>query len=88
MLWSNPGQPVFIDGRTDIYVWNGVFRDYGRWALLQDDPQALLDRYKIRTCVIRAEAPMARVLPYLPGWRQVYADDLAVVFTRGPVVTP
>jgi len=26
--------------------------------------------------------PMALMMPYLPGWRRVYSDDVAVVFTR------
>ncbi len=82
LMWNNPKQPVFIDGRTDIYAWNGVLREYGHWALLEEDPKLLLDRYKIQTCVLRAAAPMANVLPYLPGWKQVYKDKVAVVFTR------
>jgi hypothetical protein len=82
LMWANPKEPVFIDGRTDIYAWNGVLRDYGRWALLQDDPKLLLDRYKIQTCLLSTAAPIARVMPYLPGWKQVYKDDLAVLFTR------
>ena len=82
LIWSNPAQPVFVDGRADVFAWTGVLRAYGRWAQLQDDPRQLLDRYGIQTCLIHATAPMARVLPYLPGWKQVYADKLAVVYTR------
>ncbi|MEO8026350.1 MAG: hypothetical protein ABI823_07750 [Bryobacteraceae bacterium] len=82
LMWANRSQPVFIDGRADIYAWTGVLRDFGRWALLQEDPRLLLDRYKIQTCLIRTSSPMANVLPYLPGWKKVYSDDLAVVFTR------
>jgi hypothetical protein len=82
LMWANSSQPVFIDGRADIYAWTGVLRDYGRWALLQEDPRHLLDRYKIRTCLIRSSSPMARVMPYLPGWRKVYSDHLVVVFSK------
>ncbi|MEP6960973.1 MAG: hypothetical protein ABI995_02785 [Acidobacteriota bacterium] len=85
LMWSLPDQRVFIDGRTDIYAWTGVLREYGKWTLLEEDPKILLDRYKIQTCLLRAAAPMARVMPYLPGWKQVYADNLAVVFTRDPI---
>ena len=28
------------------------------------------------------DAPMTFVLPYLPGWRKVYSDDVAAVFAR------
>jgi len=82
LIWSNPAQPVFIDGRSDVFEETGVFRAYGRWAMLQEDPEKLLDQYGIRTCLIRSSAPMAHVLPYLPGWKRVYADKLAEVFTR------
>jgi hypothetical protein len=84
LMWTNPAQPVFIDGRADIYAWNGVMREYGRWAQLEVDPRNLLDCYQIQTCLLRSSAPMAHVLPYLPGWRQVYADQLAVIYTRAP----
>ena len=87
LMWNNPHQPVFIDGRTDIYAWNGVMRDYGRWAMQQEDPQLLLDRYQIRTCILNAASPMAGVLAHLPGWTTVYSDNLAVVVTRSALGT-
>ncbi|HUQ92718.1 MAG TPA: hypothetical protein VM120_13645 [Bryobacteraceae bacterium] len=82
LIWSNPGMPVFIDGRADIYAWSGLMRAFGRWAQLEEDPRLLLDRYGIRLCLLRASAPMAQVLPYLPGWKQAYRDGIAVVFTK------
>jgi hypothetical protein len=82
LIWALPEHKVFNDGRGDVYDWTGIFAAYGRWALLSEDPQLLLDRHGIRFCILSANAPMARVMTYLPGWRRVFGDDIAVVFAR------
>jgi hypothetical protein len=82
LIWALPEQMVFIDGRSDVYDWNGVFVEMARWALLQENPTLLLNRYGINYCLLRKTAPMAQVLPFLPGWKRIYADDLAVIFVR------
>lgn len=82
LSWALPEQKVFIDGRADVYAWTGVFEDYGRWATLRDDPNRLLDKYRIDFCLLPKAAPMARVMSYLPGWSERYSDSQAVIFTR------
>jgi hypothetical protein len=84
LIWAAPEHPVFIDGRGDIFEWTGVVQEYGNWATLQSDPQGLLEKYHIGFCLLAKDAPMARVLPLLPGWVAVYRDDLAVIFARTP----
>ena len=82
LIWALPQEKVFIDGRTDVFDWTGVMDEYGRWATLNEAPPELLKKYGIRLCLLSAQAPMARVMPYLPGWRKSYADSVAVVFVR------
>ncbi len=82
LIWAAPERKVFIDGRADLYEAPGVLEDYVRWTLVQADPRHLLEKYAIRICLLARNAPMARVMPLLPGWKQVYSDDLSVVFTR------
>jgi hypothetical protein len=82
LIWALPEEKVFIDGRSDVFDWTGVLAEYGRWAILTEDPNILLDKYRIRFCLISKNSPMARVIPYLPGWRKVYSDDIAAVFVR------
>ncbi len=82
LIWSAPARKVFIDGRGDVFEWTGVLQEYGRWATLQTDPRQLLDKYRISICMLAPDAPMARVLALLPGWNEVYKDDLAVIFAR------
>jgi len=47
---------------------------------LAEDPDILLNKYKIRFCLLSRHSPMAMVLPHLAGWHKVYSDDIAVVF--------
>jgi hypothetical protein len=85
LIWAAPERKVFVDGRTDIFDWTGVLREYGAWATLQEDPKILLDKYDIEICLLAANAPMSRVLPYLAGWKLVYSDPQAKVFARSIV---
>lgn len=82
LVWALPEHPVFVDGRGDVYEWTGVLREFGAWATLQSDPQALLQKYQVNFCLLSQAAPMAHVFPYLPGWNKVYADERSVIFAR------
>jgi hypothetical protein len=84
LSWALPEQMVFIDGRSDVYAWTGVFEDYGRWATLRDDPNRLLDTYQVAWCLLSQSAPLARVMRYLPGWSERYSDSQSAIFTRNP----
>lgn len=88
LIWALPERKVFIDGRADVFAWSGVLRDYGAWATLEADPAALLDRYHIDFCVLSRAAPLARVLPYLPGWSEAYSDSQARIFVRSGARVP
>lgn len=81
LIWAAPEYPVFVDGRADVFEWTGVLGEFGRWATLQSDPRALLDKYKVDFCLLSRGAPMAQVLPLL-GWHAIYSDNLSVIFTR------
>lgn len=82
LIWALPSHPVFIDGRADVYEWAGVLGEFGRWAMLESDPNALLEKYHVGFCLLEREAPMAHVLPLMPNWKQVYSDDASVIFVR------
>jgi len=81
LIWALPEEKVFIDGRADVYDWAGVFAEYGRWATLEEDPNILLGKYRIRLCLLSSRSPLGRVMPYL-GWRKAFSDDTASVFIR------
>jgi hypothetical protein len=82
LTWAAPERPVFIDGRADVYEPAGVLADYMRFMALDADPRSLLTKYRIDYCLFAQEAPIVRVLPFIPGWRKIYSDEKAVVFSK------
>lgn len=82
LIWAAPERKVFIDGRADLHESAGVLQDYAKWISIQTDPGEFLDRYGIAACLLARNTPVAHILPRLPGWKRVYADDIAVIFAR------
>ena len=82
LIWALPEQKVFMDGRADVYEWTGVLGEFAAWAQLRSDPKILLDKYRVDFCLMSKGAPMSRVMPYLPGWKKIYSDELSVIFVR------
>ena len=41
-----------------------------------------LERWDIRWTLLLKEQPANKLLARLPGWRQAYADDKAMIFVR------
>jgi hypothetical protein len=77
------GTPTFIDGRGELY--GGRFTlGYEHAVLLQDLPGflSLLDKYHIGATLLEPGEPAVALLDRLPGWRRLYADDVAVVHVR------
>jgi hypothetical protein len=82
LIWAAPEHPVFVDGRADVFEWTGVLDEFGKWAMLQSDPNTLLEKYKIDFCLLAQQSPMVRVLPLLGKWKVVYSDNQSVIFMR------
>jgi hypothetical protein len=82
LIWALPEQPVFVDGRADVFEWSGVLSQFSEWATLQSDPNALLDKYDVDFCLLERESLMAHVMPLVPGWKAVYSDNASVIFVR------
>ena len=80
-MWAAPEHPVFIDGRGDVF-WPGVGDEFAKWAQFESAPNALLDKYRIGFCLMARDSQMIVVMRLLPGWKEVYSDDVAVVFAR------
>ena len=82
LTWAAPEQPVFVYGGADIVDWNGIVDEFGKWATLQSDPNALPDKYRVNFCLLASQSPMVRVLPLLGKWKVIYSDDRSVIFAR------
>ena len=72
-------QPVFIDGRLDIYQGAGVLADYLR---LPSGAAFTLRKYSIQSCLLPPSAPLVAVLSASGDWRKVYGDGMSVVYVR------
>ena len=82
LMWALPEHKDFVDGRADVFDWTGVLAEYGRWATRSEAPNLLLDKYKIRFCILSKNSPPLLDVAHLPGWKQAYSDDVAAVLVR------
>jgi hypothetical protein len=75
------GIKPFIDGR---YFYGDAFTRRYVEALVAKDGQLpqLLAQYGITWTLLRPSRPAVALLDHLPGWRRLYADDIAVVHLR------
>jgi hypothetical protein len=77
------GLAPFIDGRTELY--GGAFTArHHRAVTLQNVPDflRLLEDYRIGATLLAPTTPAAGLLDVLPGWKRLYADDVAVVHVK------
>ena len=72
----------FVDGRSDMY---GDAFMFAYLDALKPDRAAferLVEQYRIRWALLDAHSAAAAMAATLPGWRRIYADDIAAVFVR------
>jgi hypothetical protein len=75
-----PQNPVFVDGRTDLFGDDGI----GQWMQLMradGDFEKILDRYKINVVLLKPERMLVQALKTM-GWTEEYADQTAVLLLR------
>jgi hypothetical protein len=73
---------VFIDGRGELYERGGVYADYLQITKIKPGLLSVMRNYRIESCLIGREDPLAVFLTARPGWRQVYADPVSAIFVR------
>jgi hypothetical protein len=81
LIFYAPDEPVFVDGRTDLYG-DTFLQTYLQTAVGTEGWRDTLNEYGIRLVFVEARSGLARRLRDEPGWSPVYEDDLAVIFTR------
>jgi hypothetical protein len=80
------GMPTFIDGRTELYGAD-FLRRYQNAVMLTDPPglEKLLTEHHIAATLLQTGMPAIAWLDRTPGWKRLYADDVAVVHVKtGP----
>ncbi len=83
LIWHMPELKVFIDGRGDPYGSNGVFKDYLA-AIGGENPQAVLDKYRVEYVLMPADSLLVRILESDPAWAVRYSDKTSVLLARPP----
>ena len=81
LIFNAPHEPVFVDGRTDLYG-DEFLQTYLQAAVGGEGWRETLAEYNIQTVFVEARSGLARHLRDEPGWNLAYEDDLAVIFTR------
>src|SRR5579863_9340794 len=79
--WKDPNLKVFVDGRADIFEYNGVLQDYLSLLQLQG-PETILDKYKARYVLFPHHEPFTYVMEHDPRWKTVYSDPISVLLER------
>jgi len=84
LIWSlYPDEPVFVDGRTDLYALNSrVLEDYARVHWIRPGWQEVLDAYPIGHVLTEHTGLLDMMLGQTPGWEVAYRDDVAVIYVR------
>jgi hypothetical protein len=81
LIWNARDVPVFLDTRTDIFEYHGVFADYLKVITLNDS-LAILDRYRIKSVLLPPSAPLVYMLKHTLSWRVQYEDQTAVLLVH------
>jgi hypothetical protein len=81
LIWETPANPVYIDGRIDMYgdafmrEYLGIIHGITRW-------QEPFDKYGVQVAIVSPTAVLRLQLEESAQWQQVYHDEMAVVFIR------
>ncbi len=81
MEWYTPELKPGIDGRADIFVYNGVFMDFLNAMALKHTFETL-DKYRIDYVLVQPNQPFNYLLGHSNGWRLIYADKIAALYER------
>ena len=84
LIWSlYPDNPVFIDGRTDLYALNGtVLDDYSQVHWVRPGWEEVLDEYNVRYIITERTGLLDVMLAATTDWQTVHQDELAAVYVR------
>ena len=81
LIWALPSNPVYIDGRIDMYPHEFV-EEYVALIRARTHWRGPFDRYGVRIVIVRPNSPLSRELKESTEWELIFEDDLASVFRR------
>jgi hypothetical protein len=81
LIWEVPSNPVYIDGRIDMYgdefvnEFLGFTRGLTRW-------QEPFQKYGVQVAIVGHDSVLRLQLEQSTEWQQLYHDDMSSVFQR------
>jgi hypothetical protein len=81
LIWETPSNPVYIDGRIDMYGDEFV-REFIEIISGLRPWQEPFDKYGVQIAIVSDTSVLRLQLQQSPQWQQLYKDEMAVVFTR------
>lgn len=81
LIYHLPDEPVFVDGRTDLYGDEFLQRQL-QASFGSEGWRETLDEYGIQLVMMEPVSGLTRQLRAEPGWILEYEDERAVIFAR------
>lgn len=82
LIWKlYPRYEVFADGRADVYG-DQFLDDLAEIYFVRDHWRQKFEAWPIRTVIVPPNAPLIAALRLQSGWKQVYADQQAIILER------
>ena len=82
LLWKGyPTYRDFIDGRANTLFDSRILRDYLTAVDVTSGWQSVLKRYRVQNVLVPPTSSLAQALALDTGWRRVYRDSTAVLYT-------
>lgn len=83
LIYVNPAQKVFMDGRSDFYgpeVGNDYLRlTNGAWNWRQ-----LMDKYRFDLALLPVDSPLTQILKLAPDWQVIQDDGKRILLAHRP----
>lgn len=81
LIYVNPAQKVFIDGRSDFYGPE-IGNDYIHLTAGNWDWRPLLERYRFNLVLLPVESALVQILKTAPDWRVLEDDGKRILLVR------
>ncbi len=81
LIWEMPSNPVYIDGRIDMYGDEFV-KDYVKITYGLTDWRVPFEHFGVKAVVLSPNSVLRLQMQNSPQWEQVYQDEMAVVLRK------
>lgn len=81
LIFTNPAQKVFVDGRSDFYGPE-VGNEYIHLMNGQPDWQQIMSKYAFTAALLPVESSLSQLLKLSPDWRIVADDGKRILLAR------